>query len=156
MTSRRKGPTPRRPWGPWMTATEVFQRGTGEVRTIPEGEQFVTNNIFNVHMTRLKTEKEGSPDLIWLSICRKDRKPIRDWRHMQRIKNELVGPECEGMEMYPAESRLVDTSNQYHLWVFDDPTFRWPWGYKEREVMDADHPEIAAAGAVQRPFEESA
>jgi len=29
-----------------------------------------------------------------LSIRRNDRKPVRDWRELQRIKNELCGPEC--------------------------------------------------------------
>ena len=28
------------------------------------------------------------------------------------IKNLIVGPEHEGFEIYPAESRLVDTANQ--------------------------------------------
>jgi len=29
----------------------------------------------------------------------------------------IVGEEHEAFEVYPAESRLVDTANQYHLWV---------------------------------------
>lgn len=52
-----------------------------------------------------------------LSIKRHDREPMNDWRVMQRIKTEIAGPEAEGMELYPAESRVVDTANQYHLWV---------------------------------------
>ena len=79
---------------------------------------------------------DGGSNMIHLSIKRNDREPIRDWRVMQEIKNMLVGKECEGMEMYPAESRLVDTANQYHMWVFEDPTVRWPWGFNEREVTN--------------------
>src|SRR5204863_7367216 len=54
-----------------------------------------------------------------LSIKRHDREPVSDWRDKQEIKNQLCGRECEGCEMYPAESRVVETSNQFHLWVFE-------------------------------------
>ena len=59
----------------------------------------------------------GDAEFWHLSIKRHDRKPMNDWRIMQRIKSEIAGPEAEGMELYPAESRVVDTANQYHLWV---------------------------------------
>jgi hypothetical protein len=92
----------------------------------------------------------GLGDLVHLSIKRRDKAPIHDWRELQAIKNELVGPECEGMELYPAESRLVDTANQYHLRVFVDPATRFPLGFQERLVTG---PETAAAiGARQRAF----
>lgn len=55
-----------------------------------------------------------------LSIRRQDRAPCRDWRHFQQIKNQLCGPEREALELYPAESRLVDTANQFHLWVMPE------------------------------------
>src|SRR5436305_747972 len=55
---------------------------------------------------------------VWLSIKRRDKQPIRNWRDLQRIKNELCGPECEGVELFPSESRLVDSANQYHMTVF--------------------------------------
>jgi hypothetical protein len=59
---------------------------------------------------------------------------LRDWRHFQAIKNQLVGEECEAVELYPAESRLMDLCNKYHLWCCKDPTFRVPFGPTEREV----------------------
>lgn len=62
-------------------------------------------------------QPEGFDGLVWLSIRRNDRKAVRDWRHFQWIKNEIVGPEREAIEMFPRESRLVDTANQYHLFV---------------------------------------
>ena len=52
-----------------------------------------------------------------LSLKRLDKAPVHDWRDLQRIKNEICGDEREGFEIYPAESRLVDTANQYHLWI---------------------------------------
>lgn len=85
-----------------------------------------------------------------LNIRRRDGKPIfRDWRHFQRIKNELVGEECEGVELYPAESRLNDTANKYHLWVVKDRTYRFPFGMQERDVQEESG---TRAGFKQRRF----
>lgn len=89
----------------------------------------------------------GFLPLIHLSIKRIDRQPIHDWRDLQEIKNQLVGPEHEGMELYPAESRLVDTSNQYHLFVLKDEG-RLPFGWTVRKVGTPE--EAVKYGAVQR------
>lgn len=75
-------------------------------------------------------------DFIHLSIRRLDRQPIRDWRDMQEIKNQIVGPENEGVELYPAESRLVDAANQYHMFVLKDPAVQFPFGFNERYVSN--------------------
>jgi hypothetical protein len=75
-------------------------------------------------------------NLVHLSIKRIDKKPVRDWRDLQRIKNQLLGEECEAMELFPAESRLVDTANQYHLWGYDDPGLRAPFGFPGPRVVD--------------------
>lgn len=80
--------------------------------------------------------KEGTINLVHLSIKRLDRKPVHDWRDLQRIKNQLLGEECEAMELYPAESRLVDTANQYHLWGYDDVNLRAPFGFPGPRVVD--------------------
>lgn len=94
----------------------------------------------------------GLGDMWYLSIRRLDRDPIHDWRALQTIKNMVCGEEAEGFELYPAESRLVDTSNQYHLWVFIDKTVRLPVGYKDRMVATPE--EAALFGAKQREFKE--
>ncbi len=63
---------------------------------------------------------------------------ITDFRDMQRIKNELVGEECQAIQIFPAESHLVDGANQYHLWCFVPDCWsrpgaprgdgiEWPW-----------------------------
>jgi hypothetical protein len=80
---------------------------------------------------------------VHLTIRCADGSTRHDWRDFQRIKNELVGPETEAVELYPAESRLVDTANHYHLWVFK--TYRFPLGMEQREVSDG------APGISQRP-----
>src|SRR5438034_10689879 len=44
----------------------------------------------------------------WLEVVPRDGLPVRRWRDLQRIKNELMGPEREAVEVFPAESRLHD------------------------------------------------
>ncbi|KWX71587.1 hypothetical protein AMQ84_27065 [Paenibacillus riograndensis] len=39
------------------------------------------------------------------------------WAEKQRIKNELLGEERTAIEVFPANSDLVDEANMYHLWV---------------------------------------
>lgn len=89
--------------------------------------------------------------IIWhLSIKRIDKEPIMDWRDLQAIKTQLCGPEAEAVQLFPAESRVVDTSNQYHLWVLmklgGKRLPRWPFGWTTQMVIDE-----SACGAKQRP-----
>ena len=70
----------------------------------------------------------------YLSIKTLDKEPIHDWRDLQQIKNELCGKDREALEIYPAESRLVDTANQYHLWVIPKDA-QIPFGFTQREVI---------------------
>lgn len=88
-------------------------------------------------------------DLRHLSIKRIDREPIHDWRDLQHIKNELAGEECEAVEIYPAESRRVDSANQYHLWCFP-LGYRIPFGFSDRLVVDGETPGMEAK---QRPLD---
>lgn len=91
-----------------------------------------------------------SDGLIHINIRRRDGAPIlRDWRHFQQIKNEMLGDECEAIELYPAESRKVDASNKYHLWGYADPKWRFPIGMKDRDV---DYVDGSTPGTRQRPL----
>ena len=80
------------------------------------------------------TEKWG--EAVWLSIKRLDKAPMRDWRELQRIKNDILGPESEAIEIYPAESRLMDTANQTHLFALHHSFV--PFGFTKRAVRGAD------------------
>jgi hypothetical protein len=103
------------------------------------------NNVYQITMHVIDT---ALGRVNWLAIVRRDRTAIHDWRDLQRIKNELCGPEREGLELYPAESRLVDTNNQYHLFVLPEGT-QIPLGYDERDVCDKPY-----GVHQQRPFDE--
>ena len=75
-------------------------------------------------------------------IKRKDKKALHDWREFQQIKNELVGKEVEGIEMYPAESRLHDTANQFHIFCLPTGTsvkFGWDFRAVDYEHQDGGH-----------------
>ena len=137
-------------WQPLRRTTPVSHGGT--LHAMPENWQQWANDTYVV-FRRVIEGKEDIEPMIHLSIRRQDRAPARDWRDFQRIKNQLAGPEYEGVELYPAESRKVDTANQYHLWCFP---FTLGFGLgDERMVTDSDSTLSVQDGAVQRDHEEA-
>jgi hypothetical protein len=81
---------------------------------------------------------ERTAPLIHVCIRRHDNEPCKDWKHHQQIKNELIGPEYEAVELFPAQSRVIDTRNEYHLWVHPNPSFRFPFGFSSnREAQES-------------------
>jgi hypothetical protein len=118
-----------------------------------KADEIWVNDLYQVNIARgdnVPNNMFGVP-MIHLSVKRRDKKPIHDWRHMQTIKDSLVGPEHEGFELYPSATRLVDTANQYHIWVFEDAEHRMPIGWTTRAV-DYNPPENS--GVTQRPLDE--
>jgi hypothetical protein len=87
---------------------------------------------------------------VTLSIKRKDRQAECDWRIFMRIKNELVGEDREAFQLFPSMGRVVDTANQYFLFVIPKG-FVIAAGQIEQEVSDSER--AATIGAVQRPFD---
>lgn len=122
--SRRQGPTPARgsraTWGPWRKDRRGPQR---------DGTLVFGNGLFTVHVKPFDPER-GLDGPLCLSIHDARRTTRHDWREFQRIKSELIGPEREAAELYPAESRVVDTANEFHLWVLPAGD-RWPFGFDE-------------------------
>ena len=147
-TDHPEAEVPDRPWQPLQPATGAWR---GDRLELPEGVEVFKNDLYTVHKTRHQWPgNSNAPAVIHLSIRRNDRHWARDWRHFQKIKNELVDPECEGVELYPAESRLMDTSNQFHIWVLEDPGARFPFGYEDgRVTMSSD---LLNMGSRQRPL----
>lgn len=119
-----------------------------EIRRLYETEFLRGDTFMNDLYVVIRTEFTG---LTHLSIRRTDRGAAKDWRHFQQIKNQLCGPEREAVELYPAESRLIDTANQFHLWVFREGV-KLPFGYNQGRHVTG--PEMATPiNAVQREFE---
>jgi hypothetical protein len=94
------------------------------------------NNRYQVFVNHIEPNKHrGDLPMVHLSIKRLDRKPIRDWRDLQRIKDELVGTDAEGVEIYPSQARLIDGANQHHIFCIP-PGQVFPFGFEERSVTD--------------------
>ena len=93
------------------------------------------NNVVQV-MVRAVPVKEWNMVVLWLSVkdLWKTEFVCRDWRLMQRVKNEVCGTEASALEVYPAQSRLVDAANQFHLWAFP-PAIELPIGFTRRDVI---------------------
>jgi len=130
----------------------VPHRNGVEVKIGPDEEQWM-NDEYVVTLRRIHPkdpDNAETPTIIHLSIRNQDRGVRHDWRHFQRIKNQLCGPEWEAMEIYPAESRLVDGANQFHLWCFP---FRIGMGFDKRVVANAAQSAAISPGSVQRDFE---
>ena len=102
--------------------------------------EYYKNNKYQVAVYPPETNSNLAdaswPAVIHLSIKALDKSPVHDWSDLQRIKNEIVGNENEAIEIYPAESRLVNMANQYHLWVFKDPNVTIPIGFDEGRKVD--------------------
>lgn len=123
-------------------------KGLVDTGTISRSNEMWVNDTYLAALTHgVQIGTGWTSPMVQLAVKRRDKKPIHDWRDMQRIKNELVGAENEGMEIYPAESRLLDSSNVYFMFVFEDPKVRWPFGFATRWVNN-----VSENGSVQRPF----
>lgn len=116
------------------------------------------NDVYQCTVYRVQ---EGPDDkvMVHLSMKRHDREAVHDWRHLQAIKNEVCGFERYAVEIYPPESRLVDSANEYHLWVFP-PGFELPFGFADQlissdwQIADFNAKrEIGHHKGRQRPFQ---
>jgi hypothetical protein len=94
-----------------------------------------------VHLDELKGR------CTWLSIKRRDKRPVNNWQDMQTIKNRLVGVDCDAIQIFPAESRMINMANQYHLIVL--PSDAWlPFGWGFRSV-DTENRNAEPNGSAQ-------
>jgi hypothetical protein len=80
----------------------------------------------------------GWPDMWRLHMRKRNNGPVRDWSIIQRIKNSLIGPDHEAIQLYPSEARAVHARNQYHIYVLKDPHRRLPFGFREKLVLEGD------------------
>lgn len=135
-----------------MPDVAAAMKPQGLRRLYEESQRMTHYRDATYHVALLKDEEHGFPGaIVWhLSIKRHDRGVIMDWRDLQAIKTTICGAEAEAVQLFPAESRVVDTSNQYHLFAFMKmggkklPRFPVGWSTGAR----TDEP---GGAAVQRP-----
>jgi len=111
------------------------------------GDVFM-NDTYTVIVRDAEIFVKDFPEMIWISIKRNDRQPIHDWRDLQDIKNIFAGEENEAVELYPANTRVVDTANQYHIWAFKSTKAVFPFGFPKGFT---DYTPEKSTGAIQRP-----
>ena len=131
-----------------------------ETQAQAERQAYIAENKIRIYINSIYQvqieEKDCPPPFgkcLYLSIKTHDRQPRHDWRELQRIKNELVGENVEAVELYPAEDRVVDAANQYHLFCFPKlafPEARFPFGFQERLVAEGSTPGINETGKGSR------
>ena len=161
--TKRKGQRPKgsRPWRPLVDVTErmtdefLAAQGGAAERSGAKLLRVWQSDRYEVYEASVSVPGWPGGEVTWLSIKRLDKGAVHDWRHLQWVKNDVCGSEREAIELYPAESRLVDTSNQYHLWVLGSG-HRFPFGYEWRAVVaaDASQDRYTMGQARQRPFPE--
>jgi hypothetical protein len=129
---------------PWT----AFKRGTPD--TDPVGASIYLNSRYQVNIKDLPAVEPFGP-MVEVSIKRRDKEPIYDWRDMQLIKNELLGKNVTMLQVFPPESRLVDTANQYYFYAFWE--YELPFGFKERVINARPETIYQSGSAIQKPFE---
>jgi hypothetical protein len=115
------------------------------------------NSRYQVNIRDVGSPCEGWPEFIHVSIKRRDKDRVgpERYRDFMAIKDRLIGPQHEAVEIYPARDREVDTANQYHLWVFKDPDQRMPFGFFDgRTVTGPDRASGGPGLPRQHPFDE--
>jgi hypothetical protein len=147
--TRRQG----KPWQPMRRARLVTPPALADrARRDPATAQMVADcsEVWRNDQYVVIVRRRDDGTVMTLSIRRDDRAAVHDWRHFQRIKNEICGPDAEAVELYPAENRLVDEANSYWLWCLP-PGERWPLGFPARSVGDDTN---GWPGARQRPLDQ--
>ena len=127
------------PWTDWVQTRDKDAVGTKA--------RVMENSRYIVHVYPAVRQTEGWPMIIHLSIRHVTNAAITDFRDFQRIKTELISPDAEAVQIFPAESRLVDSCNQYHLFVFapeeDSDQFPpFPIGYFYGRDVAADQKDL--------------
>ena len=89
----------------------------------------------------------GGGPFVVIGITATDESARHDWREYQQIKNWIVGEDWEAVELYPAESRLVDPSNRFYLFCAPFGVFAFGLPGASRRVNGPD-----TAIAAQRAF----
>lgn len=99
-------------WAPWKR--HDFPRGSvGASGWLWDIDRAYANGLYAVLVRQLDATDAGR---LHLAI----RTPTNlepPWRDMQRIKNELFGPERFAVQVCPPDARLIDQADMYHLWV---------------------------------------
>ena len=95
-------------WGEWKTIP--LEPGQGGDGWAGQCHQARRNRVFAV-LVRL--DATGIVHLAVSSLS-----GVRPtWPEMQRIKDDIAGPDATAIEVYPPKAEVVDEADMFHLWV---------------------------------------
>lgn len=103
-------------WGEWRK-TAVPHGVPGTSGWASQIREAWGNNLYAVLIRRF-VDDNGCP-VTHLAI-RTASQLEPPWRDMQRIKNEICGPEATAIQVMPPASELVDEADMYHMWVLSE------------------------------------
>jgi hypothetical protein len=113
----RKQNKPRKTTSLWSEFQQVWPLDEDrQPIELSEGESWWQNSFYTVFRKELAPE-QGLEGPVLLSIRRNDKKAIREWKHLQRVKNEVVDPEREAAEIFPPQSMVTSMDHEHHLFV---------------------------------------
>lgn len=111
------------------------------------GRYFV-NNRYTVVIVEMAMP--AGPAALHLLIMPRDNQPGGAWSDLQRVKNEVVGDDVEMYQVHPPASETVDAEHTYHLWGYQDATWRLPLGLDRPLHLCAHHDFKTAVGDPMR------
>ena len=141
MSTKKKSPSKKREWQPLVKDTPSVRKlqeekllaqtqkafpnmSEDDIRSAIHKDEVWGNDRYTVTVT-FKTNN-GRDGYIEIGVHNHKRTTIMQWSHLQQIKNEIAGPDREAVMIFPSEDRLVDTANEYWLYVYPTGEFpRW-------------------------------
>jgi hypothetical protein len=100
--------------------TDFVQIDLGERSFVPNGmTRAYRSNRFTVMIYDNSPTTHG-PAIKVLIQNHSNTPIVNHWREIQRVKNEVFGPEVMAIEYFPAESELIDNFNIYWIFIFPD------------------------------------
>lgn len=94
-------------WGAWQNVTNLCDPSL-------DADNAWRNRVYRAITRELYIPGIGSIGI--LQVWRYDNKPILGWNDLQRIKNDLMGLERTGFEVFPADSALINNGKRT-LWI---------------------------------------
>ncbi len=104
-------------WGPWERFDGAPIIGNGWVRRITH---VFRNRCYVVMVRPFDAPGLGAMQHFAIRAVSSLEPP---WRNLQRIKDELAGPELFAVQVCPPAADMVDGADLYHLWIY-------PAGYR--------------------------
>ena len=141
----KKKPTPKKVWQPLLKDAEWFREQQrvqvatmikaqhpditdGQIDDLMNDETW-GNDRYTVTVHFLDGDRDG---FVEITVHNHRRTTHIPWRHLQQIKNEVLGADREAVQLFPAEDRLVDTANEY--WLYAYPVGKAPMRNRRTKV----------------------